>query len=43
VQAAGLRDEEIPDGTFQARCLGKVQAWKAGDAELVIRPIAIFQ
>ena len=41
--SAGLRDEVIPEGTFQARCLGKVQAWKAGDGELVIRPIAMFQ
>ncbi|MCP2269878.1 hypothetical protein [Actinokineospora diospyrosa] len=39
----GLRDDEIPDGPFQARCLGKVQSWKAGTGELVIRPIAIFQ
>lgn len=42
-QHSGLRDDVIPEGTFQARCLGKVQAWKAADGELVIRPIAIFQ
>ncbi|SER61919.1 hypothetical protein [Actinokineospora terrae] len=39
----GLRDDEIPDGPFRARCLGKVQSWKSTTGELVIRPIAIFQ
>ncbi|PPK69197.1 hypothetical protein V5P93_001576 [Actinokineospora auranticolor] len=39
----GLRDDEIPDGPFHARCLGKVQAWKSATGELVVRPIAIFQ
>ncbi|GLZ42687.1 hypothetical protein [Actinokineospora sp. NBRC 105648] len=37
----GLRDDEIPEGPFHARCLGKVQSWNSG--ELVVRPIAIFQ
>ncbi|WP_026425151.1 hypothetical protein [Actinokineospora inagensis] len=39
----GLRDGDLPDGPFQARCLGKVQSWKAGRGELVVRPVAIFQ
>ncbi|MEU5693349.1 hypothetical protein [Actinosynnema sp. NPDC020468] len=39
----GLRDEVVPDGRFQARCLGKVQSWRATTGELVIRPIAMFQ
>ncbi|MCE6999931.1 hypothetical protein LZG04_34715 [Saccharothrix sp. S26] len=39
----GLRDDVVPEGGFQARCLGKVQAWKADDRQLVIRPIAMFQ
>ncbi len=38
----GLRDE-IPQGPFRARCLGKVQSWKAADGVLVLRPIAVFQ
>ncbi|MBP2334665.1 hypothetical protein [Saccharothrix coeruleofusca] len=42
-QSAGLRDDVVPDGVFNARCLGKVQSWKARDGELVIRPIAVFQ
>ena len=40
---AGLRDDIVPEGGFQARCLGRVQAWKADDGHLVIRPIAMFQ
>lgn len=40
---AGLRDDVVPEGGFQARCLGKVQAWRADDRQLVIRPIAMFQ
>lgn len=39
----GLRDDVVPEGGFQARCLGKVQAWKADAQQLVIRPIAMFQ
>ncbi|MFE0023474.1 hypothetical protein [Amycolatopsis sp. NPDC059021] len=31
------------EGTFQARCLGKVQEWDPHSRELVIHPIAIFQ
>jgi hypothetical protein len=40
---AGLRDDVVPEGGFQARCLGKVQSWKADSQQLVIRPIAMFQ
>ena len=40
---SGLRDDVVPDGGFHARCLGKVQAWKADAGQLVIRPIAMFQ
>jgi hypothetical protein len=40
----GLRDETLPnDDTLHARCLGKVQAWREQEQELVIRPVAIFQ
>ncbi|MEU4446733.1 hypothetical protein AB0K14_07695 [Actinosynnema sp. NPDC050801] len=31
-----------PEGTFAARCLGRVQAWDAERGELTIRPIALF-
>ncbi|WP_158842694.1 hypothetical protein [Saccharothrix deserti] len=41
--SAGLRDELVPEGAFNARCLGRVQAWKAEEGHLVIRPIAMFQ
>ncbi|MDQ2588590.1 hypothetical protein [Saccharothrix yanglingensis] len=40
---SGLRDDVVPDGGFHARCLGKVQAWKAEEGHLVVRPIAMFQ
>jgi hypothetical protein len=30
-------------GTFQARCLGRVQGWSPNTRELVIDPVAIFQ
>ena len=39
----GLRHTHIPDDPFHARCLGRVQAWRAREAEWVIRPVAIFQ
>lgn len=38
-----LLDDAIPDGTFYASCLGRVQSWKPEDRQLVIRPIAMFQ
>ncbi|WP_440899581.1 hypothetical protein [Actinosynnema sp.] len=41
-QSAGLRPDVVPEGVFSARCLGRVQAWKAGSGEMVIRPIAVF-
>ena len=38
----GLR-RGVPTDEFRASCLGRVQAWKAESAELLIDPIAIFQ
>lgn len=38
-----LRYDQVPDGWFQARCLGKVQSWQHDTQELVVLPIAIFQ
>ena len=40
--AEGL-DDMVPDGLFDAVCLGRVQAWRADARELVVRPIAMFQ
>lgn len=39
----GLRDTEIPDGLFNARCLGKVQSWHPEKGEIVVLPVVIFQ
>ncbi|WP_309117834.1 hypothetical protein [Saccharothrix sp.] len=41
-QEDGL-DPNVPDGPFDAICLGRVQAWRGGSRELVVRPIAVFQ
>lgn len=38
----GLR-AAIPDGTFLARCVGRVQEWNPERRELTIQPITIFQ
>ncbi|GLF97908.1 hypothetical protein [Streptomyces yaizuensis] len=38
----GLRNE-VPRGTFSARCLGKVQDWNAADAVLEVQAMAIFR
>lgn len=38
----GLRNE-VPEGTFSARCLGKVQDWNAEDAVLEVQAMAIFR
>jgi hypothetical protein len=38
-----LRRKEVPDGQFNARCLGKSQTWRPETGELVIRPIAVLQ
>ena len=38
----GLRNE-VPQGTFSARCLGKVQDWNAEDAVLEVQAMAIFR
>lgn len=39
----GLRREEIPEGRFNARCLGKCESWKDETGEIVIRPVAVLQ
>jgi len=38
-----LRRREVPKGQFNARCLGKSQAWEPDSGELVILPIAVLQ
>ncbi|MET9520125.1 hypothetical protein [Streptomyces sp. NPDC002994] len=38
----GLRNE-VPQGTFSARCLGKVQDWNAQDGVLEVQAMAIFR
>jgi hypothetical protein len=38
----GLRNE-VPQGTFSARCLGKVQDWNAADSVLEVQAMAIFR
>lgn len=38
----GLRNE-VPRGTFSARCLGKVQDWNSDDAVLEVQAMAIFR
>jgi hypothetical protein len=43
-ETALLRLEDIPSGSFPARCLGKIQRWDPGTQKLVIYPVlAIFQ
>lgn len=39
---ADMRPEDVPDGPFMARCLGRVRAWDATEAKLLINPIAVF-
>ncbi|MFF0373942.1 hypothetical protein [Actinoplanes missouriensis] len=39
---SGIR-RDVPEGEFQARCLGKVQTWDRQREKLIIDPIAIFQ
>jgi hypothetical protein len=39
---SGLRNT-VPDGRFQAQCLGKVEDWNPHSRELVIDAIAIFK
>ena len=38
-----LRRKEVPRGQFNARCLGKSQAWRPESGELVILPVAVLQ
>ncbi|MFB9691093.1 hypothetical protein [Amycolatopsis plumensis] len=40
----GFRDaDEVPDGTFHAQCLGRVEDWDPHRGELIVHPIAIFK
>lgn len=39
----GLRRETIPDGTFRARCLGKMTGWHPDSGEVTLEAIAIFR
>lgn len=40
----GFRDaDEVPDGTFHAQCLGRVEDWDPHQGELIVHPIAIFK
>ncbi|MFG1603163.1 hypothetical protein [Actinoplanes sp. NPDC049265] len=34
--------DDVADGPFMARCLGRVQAWNEPDHTLLIRPVAVF-
>ncbi|MFC9429422.1 hypothetical protein [Streptomyces sp. NPDC056987] len=38
----GLRNDDSNEGTFPARCLGKVRDWNPGTGELTVEAIAIF-
>lgn len=38
-----LLDRAVPDGEFFGSCLGRVRSWKPEEAQLVVRPIAMFQ
>ncbi|MEV0218141.1 hypothetical protein [Streptomyces sp. NPDC050704] len=40
--AGGLRNEKI-DGTFPARCLGKMTGWRVNSREVTLEAIAIFR
>ncbi|CCH29253.1 hypothetical protein ABZ816_35390 [Actinosynnema sp. NPDC047251] len=39
----GGLDDAVPEGVFDAVCLGRVQAWRGDADELLVRPIALFQ
>lgn len=39
----GWLRRKVPHGTFQARCLGRVQGWDPDLGVLVIDPLASFQ
>ncbi|MFD6292564.1 hypothetical protein [Streptomyces sp. NPDC060205] len=41
--AGGLRNERLNDGTFQARCLGKMTGWRPDTREVTLEAIAIFR
>lgn len=40
---SGLRREDVPTGTFQAHCLGRVEHWDPDTRRLAVLPIAIFR
>ncbi|MFD5322095.1 hypothetical protein [Streptomyces sp. NPDC127098] len=42
-RTTGLRESEVPDGSFPAQCLGKVRDWHPESGVLVISALAIFQ
>lgn len=46
LRVEGLRtpDRLLPEGEFQAHCLGKVTSWRSGTREVVLQyPVAVFQ
>ncbi|MFG2118854.1 hypothetical protein [Streptomyces sp. NPDC048710] len=46
LRVEGLRtpDRQLPEGEFQAHCLGKVTSWRSGTREVVLQyPVAVFQ
>jgi hypothetical protein len=43
VTCEGELRRTVPDGRFQARCLGRVRDWDPAERELLIDPIAVFQ
>ncbi|MGP4018445.1 hypothetical protein [Saccharopolyspora sp. 5N708] len=40
---SGLRGHAVPEGTFPARCLARVERWEAARQVLILYPIAIFR
>jgi hypothetical protein len=39
----GLRRDKLPEGTFPARCLGKVTGWREETGEVTLEALAIFR
>jgi len=39
----GLRNSRLNDGTFQARCLGKMTGWREDTREVTLQAIAVFR
>jgi hypothetical protein len=40
---SGMRGAPVPRGSFQARCLGRVEDWDANTGKLKVHPIALFR